>query len=216
MNLRLVALLGVLCAIGWWYSPVSPRVPPPAAVVAGTTPRCPMPPRASRGTAPLQSDVPASLPAFRLQAATLRPLAGFSIDARVLSREDYSTGREAALSPTDLALGWRGMADDAVLSRLDISQAGRWYQYRWQGDAPLPPAEIVRSSANMHMIPFDKATARALRQVRAGDRVRIDGWLVEATASDGWRWRSSLTRDDSGSGACEVVYVCSITREQAR
>ena len=73
--------------------------------------------------------------------------------------------------------------------------------------------EIVRSSANMHMIPADAHAARALAQVRAGDNVRIEGWLVEADAPDGWRWRSSLTREDSGSGACEVVYVCSILRE---
>jgi len=210
MNLRLLALLGVLCAIGWWYSPISPRVPKPAALVAGTTPRCPIPPRVASDAVPLQSDVPRWLPAFRLQAATLQPLAGFSVDARVLSREDYSMGREAALSPTDLALGWQGMADDAVLSRLDISQSGRWYQYRWQERPPLPLDDIIRSSANMHMIPFDEATAAALRRVRKGDRVRIDGWLVEADAPDGWRWRSSLTRDDSGNGACEVVYVCAI------
>ena len=88
----------------------------------------------------------------------------------------------------------------------------RWNQYRWQGDPPLPVDEIVRSSANMHMIPFDAATARALRQVRRGDRVRIDGWLVEAKATDGWHWRSSLSREDTGAGACEVVYVCSLTR----
>jgi hypothetical protein len=204
-------LLGVLCAIGWWYSPLSPRVPKPAPVIAGGTPRCPMPARVSRGAAPLQTDAPGSLLPFQLQAATLRPLAGFSIDARVLSREDYSMGREATLSPTDLALGWRGMADDAVLSRLDISQSGRWYQYRWQDQPPLPLDEIIRSSANMHMIPFDEATAAALRDVRKGDHVRIDGWLVEAAAPDGWHWRSSTTRDDSGSGACEVVYVCAIT-----
>lgn len=210
MNWRLLLALGALCAIGWWYSPVSPRVPEPPAPAAGTTPRCPMPPRVSAGAAPLQSAVPDALPAFELQAATLRPLAGFSIDARVLSREDYSTGREAALSPTDLALGWQDMTDEAVLERLDISQSARWYHYRWRGEAPLPPREIARSSANMHMIPFDAATARALRGIRAGDRVRIDGWLVEAAAPDGWRWRSSLTRDDVGSGACEVVYVCAI------
>ena len=47
---------------------------------------------------------------------------------------------------------------------------------------------------------------------RQGDRVRINGWLVEANAADGWRWRSSTSRDDSGGGACEVVYVCSISR----
>jgi hypothetical protein len=43
--------------------------------------------------------------------------------------------------------------------------------------------------------------------------VRIEGWLVEAVAPDGWRWRSSTTRDDSGNGACELIYVCSITSE---
>src|SRR3546814_18184784 len=31
VNLRLVAALLALCAIGWWYSPVSPRVPKPPA-----------------------------------------------------------------------------------------------------------------------------------------------------------------------------------------
>lgn len=213
MSRHVLAVACVLCAIGWWYSPVSPRVPEHAATVAGVTPRCPMPPRVAAGAAPLQSAVPDALSAFELQAATLQPLAGLSVDARVLSREDYTLGREATLSPTDLALGWQGMSDDAVLARLDISQSGRWYHYRWQGEAPLPPDEIVRSSANMHMIPSDAATARALRQVRAGDRVRIDGWLVEATTPDGWHWRSSLDRKDSGDGACELVYVCAISTQ---
>lgn len=150
------------------------------------------------------------MPAFALVPATLEPLAGFSVDARVLSREDYITGREADLAPTDLALGWRRMADDDVLSRLDISQSSRWYRYSWSGEPPLPVDEIVHTSANMHIIPADAAVARQLRAVRRGDRVRIDGWLVEAKAADGWHWRSSLTREDTGGGACEVIYACAI------
>lgn len=203
-----------LAGVGWWYSSSSPRAslhahaPAPAAGVAVP---CPPPPRASPGSEPLQSAVPETLSPFRLAAAELRPLAGFSLDARVLSREDYALGREATLSPTDLALGWGRMRDDTVLSRLDISQSGRWYQYRWQGEPPLPPMEIVRSSANMHLIPADAVAAAALARVREGERVRIEGWLVEAVAPDGWRWRSSLSRDDSGSGACELVYVCALT-----
>lgn len=214
MSLRSWVLIALAIAmVGWWFSPQSPRVPGPPAALSGTRVHCPPPPRVLAGDPPLQSEVPASLPAFRLAAAELRPLAGFSLEARVLSREDYSFGREADLSPTDLALGWGRMRDDAVLSRLEISQSGRWYQYRWQGESPLPVAEIVRSSANMHMIPADAAAAAALSRVRAGERVHIDGWLVEAVAADGWRWRSSLSRDDSGSGACEVVFVCSLTRD---
>ena len=211
MNLRPVAALLAIAALGWWYSPLSPRVPSVAAQVAGETPRCPLPPQVQPGDPPLQSDVPGDLAPFRLQPATLVPLAGFSVEARVLSREDYHLGRESDLSPTDLALGWGRMREEAVLARLAISQSGRWYAYRWRDAPPLPPDEIVRSSANMHMIPANANVARALHRVRKDERVRIDGWLVEADAPDGWRWRSSLTREDSGGGACEVVYVCAIT-----
>lgn len=211
MSQRFVLALLALALVGWWYSPLSPRVPAVAAHAAGEVPRCPLPPRAVPGEPPLQSDVPADLAPFRLRVATLTPLAGFSVDARVLSREDYHFGRESDLSPTDLALGWGRMRDDAVLARLDVSQSSRWYHYAWRGEPPLPLDEIVRSSANMHMIPANAHVAAALHRVRSNGGVRIDGWLVEADAPDGWRWRSSLTREDSGGGACEVVYVCAIT-----
>jgi hypothetical protein len=160
----------------------------------------------------LQSPVPDGFNDIRLRPARLQPLAGFSVDARVLSREDYSLGREADLSPTDLALGWGRMRDDAVLARLEIGQGARFYHYRWRDPPPLPPAEIARSSANMHMIPADDVVAAELHRVRPDDNVRIDGWLVEARSADGGRWRSSLTREDSGNGACELVYVCAIRR----
>lgn len=212
MSRRAWAVLALaLAAVGWWHSPLSPRDAPLPAPVAGLEVECPMPPQVGDGATPLQSPVPGSLQPFRLQVATLTPLAGFSVDARVLSREDYRRGREAELSPTDLALGWGRMREDAVLARLDISQGGRFYRYRWRGDPPLPPAELVRSSANMHLIPASLAVAEALQDIGDGQRVRIDGWLVEAQTGDGWRWRSSTTREDSGAGACELVYVCAIT-----
>lgn len=216
MTLNRLLFAGLLLGLlGWWFSPHSPRpVHAPAGVAGGTF--CPPPPQVAAGAVPLQSEVPASLRPFAVPAATLTPLAGFSVDARVLSREDYAWDREAKLSPTDLALGWGRMADDDVLSRLSLSQSVRFFSYSWEDQPPLDPAEIVRSASNMHMIPSDDTVARALADVRRDDRVRIDGWLVQADASDGWRWRSSLSRDDSGAGACEVVYVCSISRSNAR
>jgi hypothetical protein len=80
-------------------------------------------------------------------------------------------------------------------------------------DPPLPLDEIIRSSANMHMIPADPRVAAQLHGIRRNDRVRIDGWLVRIDADDGWRWTSSLRRDDSGGGACELVYVCEIASQ---
>lgn len=159
-------------------------------------------------SAPLQQPVQTQSEA-RFDRHRLRPLAAFAIEARVLGREDYRFDRGAALSPTDLALGWQRMADPAVYRRLAISQGGRWYHYRWGNEGPpIPVDEIVRSSANMHLVPANAAVAGAMSRVEPDQTVRLLGWLIEVEADDGWRWRSSLTREDSGDGACELIYVC--------
>lgn len=130
----------------------------------------------------------------------------FDLEARVLSVRDYSNGRESELSPTDLALGWGRMMDDEVVRRIDISQRGRWYYWRTD-DYPIPHQEIVHSSANMHMVPANETVARVLDEVDESDRIRVVGQLVDISAEDGWRWRSSRSRTDSGNGACELVLV---------
>ncbi|WP_127806630.1 hypothetical protein [Hydrogenophaga sp. NH-16] len=144
--------------------------------------------------------------AFVFKGHTLQPLQDFSIEARVLASETYRSDRESALSPVDLVLGWGLMSDSAVLDQVKISQSGRFYYWRVE-QFPIPRQEIEQSSANMHMIPADATIERRLKDVRPGQTVRIDGWLVEARGSDGWRWRSSLTRNDTGAGACEVIFV---------
>src|SRR5690606_27814761 len=133
----------------------------------------------------------------------------FEMTARVLSREDYSWDAEAALAPTDLALGWGRMSDSAVLARIDISQSGRFYY--WRTDSwPIPRDEIEQSSANMHIIPADADVRAALERVRKGQLVHIEGFLVDASRPGGWHWKTSLTRGDTGAGACELVYVESL------
>ena len=181
---------------------------PAVAPMAGAALACPQL-NAPRGLAePLQRPVDAPAEA-RVDQHLLRPLAAFAIEARVLGREDYRLDRGAALSPTDLALGWQRMADPAVYEKLDISQGGRWYRYRWGSEGPpIPPREIVRSSANMHLVPANAAVAQAISRVEPDQTVRLQGWLLEVEADDGWRWRSSLSREDSGDGACELIYVC--------
>lgn len=154
-----------------------------------------------------QQTSPAKRTLYRVGNYELEPLADFEIEARVLSKEIYHADREADLAPVDLALGWGSMSDSAVLEKLSISQGGRFYHYRWSDQPPLPPAEIVSHSANMHLVPASAAIEKQIKAVRPGQVVRIRGQLIEARAPDGWRWRSSLTREDSGVGACELVRV---------
>lgn len=137
---------------------------------------------------------------------TFTALAEFQINAVILDKENYSHDRESDISPVDLALGWGRMSDQSVIDKLKFSQRNRWYY--WKTDNyPIPKLEIDRSSANMHMIPKDETIEELLDGVVKGNLIAIKGYLVKVTASDGWRWISSLSREDTGGGACEIVWV---------
>ena len=208
---RWLALTLILLVLALFWATHRHR-PASALALAGNAPVLCLPPPGLEETAePRQSPVAGRMPRFRLGPATVTPLAGFSLQARVLSREDYRLGREAAYAPTDLALGWGPMAAPGLAERLHVTQGDRWYRYGWGPEGPpLPPRLIATHSANMHLIPADDTVARALAKVDADDVVRLDGWLVRIDGDNGWRWQSSLRRDDQGDGACELVYVCSL------
>ncbi len=160
---------------------------------------------------PLQQEVSPSQ--FMLDEYQVTRRARFEIRARVLSKEPYYLRRDSDLSPLDLALGWGVMSDEAVLDRIDINQSGRWYFTRYEYPAPLTDAQITAHSSNMHMIPARKSVERRLKDLRPGDIVKLEGHLVDVDHASGWRWRTSLSRTDTGNGACEIVYVESITVE---
>ncbi len=140
----------------------------------------------------------------------IRALDSFDLSGRVLSRHDYTRGREADLSRTDLAIGWGPMADPAILASIDVSQSNRWFF--WHADRlPIPRVEIERHAANIHIVPASETVARRLDDVATNDLVRLEGDLVEIRAEDGWRWRSSLSRTDTGNHSCEVLLLREVT-----
>ena len=146
----------------------------------------------------------------QVDAYQLTELASFKITAKVLAKKNYSFDRGAQLSPTDLALGWGRMSDETVLEQIKISQSGRFYFWRVAA-FPIPQREIETHSANMHVIPENISVKHALGKVRPGDIVEMSGSLVNVLSTDNqWRWRSSLTRDDTGGGACELIWVKSL------
>lgn len=151
------------------------------------------------------------LPApFGHKGYTITPLANYQVTAVVLSRARYHNDRNADLCPLDLALGWGPMSIAKVINDLSISQSGRWYEYSYPGEPPLEPADITVHSANTHCLPADDTIRSQLLAVKRHEIVTLEGYLVEAAAADGWHWRSSLTRTDTGGGACEVLWVTAV------
>jgi hypothetical protein len=200
-------LVLLLLAALWWLAHVNSA--PLAATGTGATDACRVLVPAGALVDVVQTSQ--SAPAFRAGDARITPLAGLSVVARVLGREDYSLDRESAYSPTDLALGWGPMAAPGMAERLSVSQAGRAYRYRWGNEGPpMSPDDIATHSANMHLVPADATVAAALARVRAGEQIHLEGWLVRIDADDGWHWASSMSRADVGDGSCELVLVCTI------
>ena len=164
------------------------------------------PPGVLVGGEPVQRDVQAA--PFRVRDYTLTPRARFRAEARVLAGERYRFAREADLMPRDLALGWGVMSDSSVIEQLAISQSDRFYFWKSRSSAlPAQVEQIIASSANMHLIPASDGVARAIDRARVGQIIELEGMLVDVALPKGGNLRTSLTRTDSGAGACEIVYV---------
>ncbi len=133
--------------------------------------------------------------------------ARFSAEVRVLARERYRLGALADVSPLDVAVGWGPMSDSAVLADLDVWQSGRFYFWQYDDEPPIPRRDIETHSANWHLVPANSDVWRKLRKLRVGDVVKLDGMLVNLENPDVGTRTTSLTRDDTGAGACEIIYV---------
>ena len=166
---------------------------------------------AAHNPSQLSTDLPK---AFLDSGHTITPLAHNSVTAVVLSRERYRYDRAAELSPLDLVLGWGPMSVSTVINDLEISQSGRWYEDRCPGEPPLDPGLIATHSANTHGLPADSEVRRRLLAIKRHDLITREGYLVEIAGSDGYHWRSSLSRDDTGGGACEVMWVTNVSSKR--
>jgi len=161
---------------------------------------------------PLQSDVP-PVPTIAHGRWTLTPRAHYEITARVLGNEGYSFDALASLVPEDLALGWGPMSDNRTLTQVEVSQSARFFTLHPQQGTGISPDAMIAHSANTHVIPADQGIQKQLAEVRVGEVVRLTGTLVDATRDDGAWIRTSLSRTDTGAGACEVLLVERVERK---
>jgi hypothetical protein len=156
---------------------------------------------------PVQTNIVGDAEVTQLANWTLHSRARYRITARVLGVERYSIDTLAKLVPEDLALGWGPMSDSRTLAAFDISQSNRFFYWRPKGAMPLARETVIEHSANTHVIPADAAVRSQLSHLRRGQVVTLSGDLVDGVRADGASIRTSLVRNDTGPGACEVMLV---------
>ena len=140
----------------------------------------------------------------------ITPRAAYDVAARVAATERYRSGASGSLLPWDFVLTWGAVTKDPAWSHISFTQTGRFYLWSTR-DASLDLSYIASHTANTHLIPGSSRVASVLARVRRGDVVRLEGDLVDIDGPDGFVWKTSLTRTDSGAGACETLYVRAVT-----
>lgn len=153
---------------------------------------------------PLQTTTNAT--PFTFDEFEITPRAAYDIEARVLSVEPYRMDGGAKLSPLDFAVGWGPMSDTAVLEHFRITQGARFFTI-YPDEQAIDIRSALLGSANMHLIPASARVRDRLEDVRAGNLVRLRGYLVSVAGPNGYTWNTSLSREDTGAGACELFYV---------
>lgn len=144
----------------------------------------------------------------------LIPKAHYKIAGRVVSKRHYYMDWLSKLSPVDLAIAWGPMASTKYDKNLSYSHSDRYYSYRYTGDFDGDPGIIATHSANEHLIPANSLITKVLKSIKVNEIVELEGQLVNVEWIDenqeAGNLSTSLTRDDTGAGACEIIYVTKV------
>ena len=139
------------------------------------------------------------------------PIADYTIAGRVVSKSHYYVNWESKLAPVDLAIAWGDLLNEKYTS-VEFSHGNRFYNYRVGADLVGEIPFIGRHSANEHLIPADPYIKKVLKSIKVNEVIEISGFLVNVKTLDQKQYRlnTSVRRDDTGGGACEVIFVTEV------
>ncbi len=146
---------------------------------------------------------------------TVKPVADYEIWGLVVSNHDTSSwwnwihkASNDNLNVVDLCVVFAENVKSGGYAGLDYS-SGQFVCYVQTSSSEKWQRFSMRALANNHLLADRPSIVAKLRDVRIGDQVRIRGWLSEYAHNHGFAFTrgTSLTRDDTGNGACETIYV---------
>lgn len=151
-----------------------------------------------------------NIKSFNHKGFKIIPKAKINMEARVLSKKGYFFDTFSELTPVDVVFGWGPMSDEKNLENLMVRQSER--SFHWEmTKPPIKQREMWRNAANMHLILSNSTIEDKVNQLREGHIVNIEGYLVNAESKKGWELKTSLSRDDIGDNASELLWVKDMT-----
>jgi len=147
----------------------------------------------------------------------LTTVAEFLVSGKVLAitkhgrYKDVISGKD--VMPVDIGITWgefatqlpNGIIFKHSLPTLDFTSKNKWLF--WDGTTDLKTAEKLKHHvANIHIVPKDENILALIQNIQKNDLVKMGGFLVDVQI-DNKLYKSSMSRSDTGAGACEILYV---------
>ena len=110
------------------------------------------------------------------------------------------------LNTTDVCVVWSNSAFD-----LDLNDYSFWNgQFTCNiktSDSAAWARFDMNQLSNNHLLSNDKAIRNKIKNISVGDQSYIKGWLSEYASEGGGKRDTSITREDTGNGACETIFI---------
>ena len=142
----------------------------------------------------------------------------YVLKGRVIATKGYfGNGLQDTIAPYDLGISWGTISTDKNNEHVQASIDNRRLTYRVAGTEQWFTSvggenHIHTHISNNHLVPCNNEIKN---NVQIGDTVTLTGYLIKVYYYDNNKkilaWESSTTRRDNGDGACETMYVTSIT-----
>jgi len=111
------------------------------------------------------------------------------------------------LNVRDICVVWGDNVASGVYRDVEFSNDSWTCWVRWPDQATGARFRLNQISNN-HLLVDRPEVRKAVMSARPGDRIHLKGYLADyRNLRDGFWRRTSTTREDTGNGACEVVYV---------
>ncbi|MFT7561354.1 MAG: hypothetical protein ACI93R_003280 [Flavobacteriales bacterium] len=167
---------------------------------------------------PLQSrslDTPFTVE-YEENSYQITPVMDYEMDGLVVSYQHHSgeamlhKSWSDHLNSADVCIIWGKNIDNPYLNKIDFwngqftCNVKTGHQNAWDNFD-------IYALSNNHLITENTWLREKIRSVRIGDHIKVRGMLSNYSTNGRPPRKSSLTRKDTGDGACETIYVQDFT-----
>lgn len=133
----------------------------------------------------------------------------YKIKGKVLATHHYlPTTLSNKLSPVDVGIAWGYILKEPNFKKIKCHETGTRRLLCMIGSE-----DIEGLYSNNHLVPSNDKVRKQMKKIKKDDYVQIEGYLVNMYWNNGngeYFWESSISREDTGDGACELIYVTDV------